>query len=334
MLRIYVRENDHLTPFDVKLPAPENPSVPDAPIPWIDLYNPTPAEDRFVEEKVGISIPTREEMQEIEVSARLYNEDGAEFMTMTGLIQLDTDEPTTTPITFILKGSTLVTVRYAEPRPFLNYSIRTQRPGLVTCATGEQIMLGLLEALIDRIADSLERVGVKIDAISREVFRNEHKHGRSSKTRDLQRVIESIGREGDLLGLVRESLVSINRLSTYHTAVFENDKKANKEGRVRLRILQRDVGSLSDHASYQSGKIQFLLDATLGLINLEQNQIIKIFSIAAVCLMPPTLVASVYGMNFKHMPELDWDYGYPLSITMMIVAAIFPYLYFKRRGWL
>ncbi|MDB5651054.1 MAG: corA [Hyphomicrobiales bacterium] len=334
MLRIYVRDNDHLTPHDVTLPLDAAATPIDAPIPWIDLFNPTPTEDRFVEEKIGISIPTREEMQEIEVSARLYNEDGAEFMTMTGLIQLDTDEPATTPITFILKGSTLVTVRYAEPRPFLNYSIRAQRPGIVPCTTGEQIMMGILEALIDRIADALERVGVKIDAISREVFRNENHHGRTSKTRDLQRVIESIGREGDLLGLVRESLVSINRLATYHTAVFEEDKKANKDARVRLRILQRDVASLSDHSSYMSGKIQFMLDATLGLINLEQNQIIKIFSIAAVCLMPPTLVASVYGMNFKHMPELDWDYGYPMSLIMMIVAAILPYLYFKRRGWL
>ncbi len=331
MLRIYVRENGHLSPQDVDVVR--GGSIPREGVPWIDLLNPTPAEDRFVEERLGLAIPTREEMQEIEVSARLYSEGGAEFMTMIALVQLDTDDPATTPITFILKGETLLTVRYDEPRPFTTFIQRALRPGVVSCAAGEQVMFGLLEALIDRIADALERVGMKIDGISHEVFRPEPRRKRS-KTRDLQNVIESIGREGDLLGLVRESLVSINRLTTYHTAAFENERKGDKEARVRLRIMQRDVGSLSDHASYLSNKIQFMLDATLGLINLEQNQIIKIFSIAAVCLMPPTLVASVYGMNFKHMPELDWDYGYPVSICLMIIAAIVPYLYFKRRGWL
>lgn len=331
MLRIFVREDEHLTPREIDASAGE--ALPAGRTPWIDLLNPTPSEDRYVEERLGISIPTREEMQEIEVSARLYTENGATFLTMIALVQLDTDDPGTTPITFILKGGSLVTVRYGEPRPFAVFAQRAQRPGLVPCGTGEQIMYGILEALTDRIADALERVGSKIDSISHEVFRPVTRR-RASKTRDLQRVIESIGREGDLLGLVRESLVSMNRLTTYHTAAFENERKSDKEARVRLRIIQRDVASLSDHASYLSNKIQFMLDATLGLINLEQNQIIKIFSIAAVCLMPPTLVASVYGMNFKHMPELDWEFGYPMSLVLMIVAAIVPYLYFKRRGWL
>jgi magnesium transporter len=331
MLRVYFKENGSLTPRDIDVGVSGD--LPPGRVPWIDLLNPTPAEDRYVEKHLGLSIPTREEMQEIEVSARLYNEDGGEFMTMTALVRLDTDEPAATPITFILKGDTLVTVRYAEPRPFQTFAQRALRADSVPCAAGEQVMLGLLEALIDRIADALERIGARIDVISHDVFRPSAEN-RSAKARNLQRVIENIGREGEALGLIRESLVSINRLSAYHMASFENDHRADKEARVRLRLVQRDVASLSDHASYLTGKNQFMLDATLGLINLEQNQIIKIFSIAAVCLMPPTLVASVYGMNFKHMPELDWEFGYPMSLILMIVAAILPYLYFKRRGWL
>ena len=334
MLKIYTRENDHLVCADVT-PGEGSPSLePTAPAPWIDLLSPALNETRFVEGMLGIAIPTREEMQEIEISARLYNENGAEFMTITGLSNLDTDEPVSSPITFILKGAALVTVRYEEPRPFHAFALRAARSGAVACGSGEQIMFGLIEALIDRMADALERVGVKIDSFSREVFR--HKDGRrqSNRTRDFQSIIEQIGREGDLLGMVRESLVSINRLLTYHSAIEDADKKATRDARVKLKILQRDVASLSDHSSYLSGKINFMLDSTLGLINLEQNQIIKIFSIAAVCLMPPTLVASIYGMNFKHMPELEWNYGYPMALTFMLISAIVPVVYFRRKGWL
>jgi len=335
MLRVYVRENDRLNPHNVNVTATEQGPLPDGVSPWLDLLNPTPEEDRFVEAAIGVSIPTREEMQEIEVSSRLYNENGAEFMTMTAVTQLDTDEPVLTPITFVLKGATLVTVRYAEPRPFLMFALRVQRANAITCNTGEQVMLSLMEALIDRIADALERVGSKIDIISREVFRHsEHDNGKASRTRDFQRVIVEIGREGDLVSMVRESLLSMNRVMTYHTAVTDDNKRAIKEARTRVRTLQRDITSLTDHSAYLSTKINFLLDATLGLINLEQNQIIKIFSIAAVALMPPTLIASIYGMNFKAMPELQWEFGYPMAIGLMIVAAILPVIYFRRQGWL
>jgi magnesium transporter len=333
MLRIYVRINDHLEPHDLVVTPDLSAPLPGGPILWVDLLNPTPDEDRYVERFVGVSIPTREEMQEIEVSSRLYSEDGGEFMTIAALAHLD-DEPIVTPITFVMKGATLVTVRYSEPRPFTMFAARAQRPGAVACATGEQIMLSLLEAMIDRIADVMERVGTKIDSISREVF---HEANNSAKTRsrDFKNVLVSIGREGDLLSLVRESLVTMIRLLTYHTAISEDaGKRAIKEARQRIRSIQRDITSLTDHSTYLSGKITFLLDATLGLINLEQNQIIKIFSIASVCLMPPTLIASVYGMNFRHMPELGWEWGYPAALGLMVVAGVLPFLYFRRKGWL
>ncbi len=330
MLRLFKRVNDHLEAVDTaQLDDP-----PLAIVPWFDLANPTAQEIALVQQRLGIVIPSREEMQEIEISARLYSEGGSEFMTMTALARLDSDEPIATPITFILCGTSVVTVRYEEPKPFVAFLQRAQKSGGVPCANGEQVMLGLLEALIDRMADALERVGGKLDSFSRDVFRHKDVNGRSTRTRDFQQIIEQIGREGDLLGLVRESLISITRLLTYHIAIEIEDKKASKEARVRVKILQRDVAALSDHSSYLSGKINFMLDSTLGLINLEQNQIIKIFSIAAVCLMPPTLVASIYGMNFKHIPELDFEYGYPLALIAMVVTAILPVIYFRRKGWL
>jgi magnesium transporter len=329
MLSWFVRENDTLRQVSVN-PSTATPNVDGAAL-WFDLLNPTPEEDRLVESILSISIPTREEMEEIESSARLYTEEGAEFMTVTTLTDLGTDHPARTPVTFILKGNRLVTVRYADPRPFKTFIGGLKRSNRYS--TGELIMLGLLEATIDRLADVLEQTSSDIDAISREVFRSNNQAGRRN-TRNLQSVIEQIGRKGDLLGLARESLVSLSRLLTYHRALDIENAKLTKEARQQTKVLQRDVASLSDHDSFLSAKLSFLLDATLGLINLEQNQIIKIFSVAAVVFLPPTLVASIYGMNFDFMPELKWLFGYPFAIFLMIASAILPYMYFKRRGWL
>ena len=301
---------------------------------WIDVLAPTPEEDHQVEELLGISLPTREEMEEIEVSARLYQEDNAEFMTLTAIVRSDTDDPETTPITFVLKGNTLVTLRYAEPKAFANFLTRAQKPGAVPCSGGELIMMGLIEALCDRMADTLENVGRDIDGVSRSVFRRKPSEKPLSNTQELQAIIEKVGRDGDLLTKVRESLVSINRVLTYHTTLDGDDKQRIKDARSRSKVLYRDVVALTDQATFLSSKINFLLDATLGFINLQQNQIIKIFSVAAVIFLPPTLVASIYGMNFEHMPELKWPLGYLWAIGLMITSAILPYYYFKRRGWL
>jgi magnesium transporter len=329
MLRIYQYASDRLVTsnlVDAKAPPALVGQVPV----WLDLLNPTTEEDRLVEQMLGISLPTHEEMEEIEPSARLYNESGAEFMTITAAALLDSDEPETTPITFVLKGQTLATVRYMEPKAFSTFALRAQRTNAVPCATGEQVLLSLIEALSDRMADALERVGADIDLISREVFRSKARR----LTRDLQATLEQIGRNGDLLTKLRESLVSINRLLTYHSTANGIDKRATKEARQRAHTLHRDVIALSDQSTFLSNKINFLLDATLGLINLEQNQIIKIFSVAAVVFLPPTLVASIYGMNFEFMPELKWLLGYPFALALMVLSAVLPYLWFKRQGWL
>ncbi|AHK43112.1 MULTISPECIES: magnesium transporter CorA family protein [Ensifer] len=329
MLRIYKSQNSHLVLVDM-LDGLASPT----PVIWFDLLNPSVEETRLVEGQLGIEIPTRDEMQEIELSDRLYQEDGAQFMTMTAVAKLDSDYPVKVPVTFIVKGVTLVTVRHADPKPFQTYANRLQKANGQGCETGELAMLGLLEAMIDRTADALERAGSEVDGISREVFRKTNASA-TKKTRDLQSLIEQIGQKGDLLTIIRESLVSIGRLVAYHVALEGiGPRKAAKESRQRIKLIQRDATSLGDHALFLSNKINFLLDATLGLINLEQNQIIKIFSVAAVVFLPPTLVASIYGMNFEVMPELQWQFGYPYALALMVLSAIVPFLYFKRRGWL
>lgn len=304
----------------------------DAAIVWYDLRDPTAEERQAVEAALGLSLPTREEMDEIEISSRLYQEDGAEFMTVTGLAGLDTDSPGKTPITFVLKGEVLVTIRHANPKPFDVFVTRAQKPGGPHSTGGELVMLGILEAMIDRLADALEIAGNEVDSISREIFGTGAPTGRAS--RNLEGLIGRIGRKGELLTLVRESLVSITRMSTYHAALETDGRKPGKEVRARIKVIQRDVTSLSDHATFLSQKINFMLDATLGLINLEQAKTIKIFSVAAVIFLPPTVVASVYGMNFDVMPELQWRFGYLWAIGLMIASAIGPYLFFKKRGWL
>jgi len=333
MLKIYAHTTNRLDPVELHIADDAISTMPDGDVPWIDITNPTTREDHYVEKATGISIPTREEMQEIEASSRVYNENGAEYMTINAVVNINTDKPVLSPITFALKGHTLVTVRYSEPKPFAMFIARALRSGSIPCTSGEQIMFGLLEAIVDRVADALEQVGARIDAISHNIF--QQSSGKAgSRNSDYQKAIVDIGREGERLSMFRESLVSITRMLNYHNALVEPGKRAQKEARQRLRTLQRDAASLTEHSAYLAGKVTFLLDATLGLINLEQNQIIKIFSIAAVCLMPPTLIASIYGMNFKFMPELQWQYAYPIVLIAMVIAAILPFAYFKRKGWL
>jgi magnesium transporter len=296
---------------------------------WLDLVTPTQPEDKQVERALGIAVPTREEMQEIEVTSRLYVENGARYMTATLMCQSETDAPKTTAVTFILAGHRLITVRYDEPRPFTIVGVKLGRVCAPT-VTGETVMMELLDAVIDRAADILERIGADVDQVSHDIFEPE---GSGMRSRSYNDILSAIGRKGDLTSKVRESLVSIGRLLLYLANEADSMRWA-KDVRAQLKGMQRDVQSLSDHASYLTSKIQFLLDAMLGVVSLEQNNIIKIFSVMAVVLMPPTLIASIYGMNFKAMPELEWHFGYPVALILMMVAAALPYLYFKWKKWL
>ena len=297
---------------------------------WLDLVNPAPGEDKLIERLLGIAVPTREEMQEIEVSSRLYVENHARYMTATLMCNSDTATPKTTAVTFILSGHRLVTVRYDDPRPFMIVGNKLAR-NCPANVTGETVLIDLLDAVIDRAADILERIGLEVDRVSHDIF--EPDNAATGQALSYKDILKAIGGKGDLTSKVRESLVSIGRLLLFLANEAEG-MRWHKDVRLQLQANQRDVLSLSDHATYLSNKITFLLDAMLGVVTIEQNNIIKIFSIAAVALMPPTLIASIYGMNFKHMPELDWTYGYPFAIVLMVAAAILPFVIFKWKKWL
>src|SRR5437588_11986866 len=326
MLSVYVPSDSSLK----KVTEADLAALPESAV-WVDLVKPTAAEDKAVERLAGIAVPTREDMQEIEISSRLYIENAARYMTATLMCAADTDNPRTTAVTFILASHRLVTVRYDAPKPFMlvaNKLARYCSPGI----PGEMVLMELLDAVIDRTADILERAGGDMDSISHAIFEPEGT-ARTGHAKRYSDILIAIGRKGDLTSKVRESLVSIGRVVTFVAAAVEG-VKWTKDMREQLKTMQRDVISLTDHASYLSNKITFVLDAMLGVVNLEQNNIIKLVSVMAVVLMPPTLIASIYGMNFKAMPELEWVHGYPYALLLMVTTAIVPYLLFRWTRWL
>jgi magnesium transporter len=301
---------------------------------WIDLLTPTAEEEGAVETALGIDVPTKDEMQDIATSSRLYQVGASLFMTATVLTRSDTSHPEASAVTFILTPERLITVRYAEPLAFANFRKRRDaNPGAF--ATGVAVFHGLLDAVVERIADVLENVGAGLETLSREVFAERTESSREA--RNYKEMLTRLGRYSDLVSKTRESLLSLARLGGFYQQADKSTLTPEAEAAVfaaHIGTTSRDISSLSDHATFLSGKIAFLLDATLGLINVEQNAIIKIVSVAAVVFLPPTLVASIYGMNFQHMPELAWPLGYPLAILMMIASAILPFYWFKRKGWL
>lgn len=238
------------------------------------------------------------------------------------------------PVTFGLAQDCLVTIRYHEPRSMALFAERAQRQAL-GLRSGGAVLIALLEVLIDRLADILEGERRRLDALSAEVFAN----GDAVRTRrggaDLAAVLNRIGLAEDLNGKAAESLRSIERLLGFATAPSATTLPAFESGdRARIKTMQRDLRSLNEYAVTQGQKVQFLLDASLGLINIKQAQVVQMFTVIAFVLMPPTLIASIYGMNFAVMPELQWRWGYPAALGAMLVSAIAPYLLFKAKGWL
>ncbi|MFL6736595.1 MAG: magnesium transporter CorA family protein [Sphingomonas sp.] len=299
---------------------------------WIDLEEPTNEEERLVERCIRVNVPTQDEMSEIEPSSRLYEKNGALYMTVSALRGVDEARPSTTPIGFVLAENRLVTIRYATPKPVRTFESHARRdPELVS--NGPTALVRLVDAIIDRLADEIERVSERMEALSQEIFQEQQDERRIPAAK-LTALLTSIGRAQTLLTKIRYSAVSTLRMLSFlggSTLVHSED---HKDLRHHVTSLTSDVTSLSEHASFLSDNLTFLLDASLGLISIEQNAAMKLFSWAAVVFLPPTLIAGIFGMNFHHMPELDWRYGYPLSLVVMLVTAVGPYLYFKKRGWI
>lgn len=318
MITAYAREGEGLRVLDASEAA--------API-WIDLYQPDAEELALVSGSSGIDLPTRADQEEIEQSSRLYLENGVPVMTALLPSQAGSEAMQMGPVTFVLRPAQLITIRHHAPRPFETFAGRAAKSSL-GCATAEAVLVGLLEEIIDRLADITEHKGREIDAISRRVF------GPGKMTTEEHRAtLREIGAADTQVMHLRESLMTLERVLGFLMPVFDAMRSA-KALRAMLKTHYRDVRTIGEHASYLQQKTALLLDATLGLINIEQNAIIKIFSVAAVAFLPPTLVASSYGMNFVHMPELEWVLGYPMALGLMVLSAAVPLWYFRRRGWL
>ncbi len=322
MLTIYDHQGAKLSKGEGMAPVSDN-TV------WIDLLNPTSEEDAYVEKALGIDVPTRAEMREIEASNRLYQENGTHYMTAFIVYNIEQPEPMTTALTFILAGKRLLTVRYAEPKAFPLFLTRVDK-GDLACNSAPAIMMGLIETIIHREADLIERIQDVIDKTAPAIF--ELRGGQMTRGRRLEAILKTVGKQGDVNARAQESALSLDRVLTYF-AHAARERKDDAAIATRIDVAHRDVHSLMEHMRFLSSRIAFLLDATLGVISTEQNQIIKLFSVAAVMLMPPTLIASIYGMNFKHMPELEFLWGYPAALTGMVISAVVPFLYFKRKGW-
>lgn len=293
---------------------------------WIDLVEPTREEETLVEQLLKLELPTREDMSEIEATSRLYREGAATYLTVEVITGAAAETPRLSPVTFVLVRDRLITIRYAHPRAFALFEATLAERASVHCSTGEAVFLGLLDAIVDRVADILESASEQVENLSNHIFE------RPRRTARFEIILGKLGRWRGITAKVRNSLISLSRLLVYASVspfIAEGEDDA-----VRIKSLQRDVASLTDHAGHLSGDITFLLDATLGMINIEQNGIIKFFSIAAVIFLPPTLVASYFGMNFKHMAEFDLPWGEPLALGLMVVAVVLPMLWFKRKGWL
>ncbi|MEO6256486.1 MAG: magnesium transporter CorA family protein [Sphingomicrobium sp.] len=299
---------------------------------WIDLEEPTREEEDLVERTIGHNVPTQLELAEIEPSSRLFERDGALYMTLSALFGVAEGKPSTTPIGFVLASNRLVTVRYATPKPIRAFTEHVCRePELARDAL--TVMVRLLDAIIDRLADELEAAGTALEKVSGLIFDPEIAERRIPATR-LTALLTGIGRTQTLLAKIRETLVSTGRLLSFlgASSVFHDDR--NVDSRNHLSSLTTDVNSLIDHSSFLADNLTFLLDAALGLISIEQNAGMKLFSWVALVFLPPTLVAGVYGMNFEYMPELKWLHGYPWALALMVASAVFPLWYFKRRGWI
>lgn len=296
---------------------------------WLDLFEPTQEEEDLLEKKLNIEIPTREEMSEIELSSRLYKEDDVLFMTVNMLADADSPLFKSDSVTLILAKNRLLTVRYIEPKTIKSFvshiaKLPVERHNAIA------LFIELLEAVIDRLADILENISHGLDEYSHLIF--PPKMHRNHVHKNYKLLLQEIGNSGNLNTKAEQSLASFNRLIFFLQKNIGAELDVNRQ--TQLGILTDDIKSLLEHVNFISNKVNFLFNATLGMVSIEQNDVIRIFTIAAVILLPPTLIATIYGMNFNVMPELEWPLGYPFSILLMLVSAYIPYKYFKKKKWL
>jgi magnesium transporter len=311
------------------------PALP-ADVVWIDVFNGDAAEVAFLERATGLHVPTLTELSEIESSSRLRVDKGALYLSTPLIYRSELGEPLTTSVGFILRQDLLITIRFVDVKVFGNFAKTAAKPDAVHHSSAGAFA-GLLGVIVDRMADGLEGIGAELDAVSKRIFRNGATRAAprlrpAREDADLREILRKVGRAGDLTAKIRDSLLGFGRMVPYVVSLGANWLPA--EVKPLLETVRLDIVSLNDYDAHLTNNVQLMLDATLGLINIEQNNIIKVLTIVSVVGVPPTLVASMYGMNFKHMPELDWAWGYPYGLLLIALSAILPLLWFKLRGWL
>ena len=298
---------------------------------WIDLFNPTDEEKSFVEARTRIRIPTIDDLNEIESSSRLNATDGQIYLSAPIVAQGDTTDPFLSPVGFVLSARLLVTIRFVELPIFKAVADKVASDSELRDSTG--VFTALMEALVDRGADVLERLGSELDQISRDVFRGDPSKPRHSvRSNDaLRQTLSAVGRIGDRLSQARDVFLGVGRIVPFVLTLPHDWIVPEFDG--RLAAVSKDIASLNDYEAHLSNKVQFLLDAILGFITIQQNDLFKVLTIVSVVGIPPTLMAGIYGMNFKNMPELSWPWGYPFGLGIIVLSALIPLIWFKWRGW-
>jgi len=298
---------------------------------WIDLLEPTDDEIRQVNAEWGLKVPSRAQLEEIETSSRLRCEGTVLYLSMPLNVWPAADGVSSGPVGFVFSNKVLVSVRFAELRSFTRVAARTESDRDI--ASSSAVFAALVEEMADAAADTLEKIAADLVTLSRETFRRSApRQPRATRlTRLLRERLVTLGNMGETLSQIRESLLGLGRILD-----FTGDKAREwlgKDIELRLKTVRQDLTSLSDFEEHLFTKIHFLLDALLGFVNTEQNDIFKVLTIASVVGIPPTLIASMYGMNFHNMPELSWQWGYAYGLTLIALSTVIPILWFKRRGW-
>jgi len=299
---------------------------------WLDLLNPTAEERAGVESRYGLKLPSRQELSEVESSSRVSEKNGVLFLSMPIVSHAGALDQPPSPVGFVLSKDLLVTIRYTQLRSFdtvaAKFSKDDGRP------TSVEAFAALVDEMVDLSADLLEEIGAELDGVSRAVFpklRTKRRH--VSRSNDaLRNVLIDVGNAGERLSRIRDILLGLQRIVPFVFGTERDWIPHKMQG--HLRTAQTDLLSLTDYETHLFGKVQFLLDAVLGFINTKQNDIFTVLTIVSVVGIPPTLVASIYGMNFKNMPELDWAWGYQYGLALIVLSTVLPILWFKWRGWL
>jgi magnesium transporter len=298
---------------------------------WVDLESPTPQERRWVKQHFGLSIPEDAMDDDIEESARFFEEDNGELHVRSDFLIDDEQDPRAIRVAFILNEhnadlksqGVLFSIHDEDVPVFRLLRMRARRmPGLIEDA--KDVLLMLFDADAEYCADTLEDIYDDLEKVSRQVLAGNVTDDTAGQ------VLSAIARHEDMSGRIRRNVMDTRRAVSF----MMRSRMLNAEQFEDARQILRDLDSLDSHTAFLFDKINFLMDATVGFININQNKIIKLFSVASVALLPPTLIASLYGMNFQYMPELSQKWGYPFALGLMVMSAVVPMLYFRKRGWL